>query len=149
MNTRRYIPAVAVVAVVLILTGCTPRDKASVRLQGDRLEIVPCQTIVADKVLTYVRPDGQRTTAQVWSLNGKGTFDPDHPLTYGVEPQGFTSDSGPVAFDYEHSFVSVSFYPLEPSSSGVGKISLAFDGVKLVPGKWLRSDGTVSASPCG
>ena len=127
-------------AVVVLLAGCRPIDVVMTTINDGVLTFAPCEEISGVQHID-VSLDG----VEMWHSRGEdGVFGPTAPVTYGVDPVGFTTDVGPgdllatsdrIQFSLINTAVDQRVWVINPD--------------ELVEGKWLDQYGRLHDSACG
>jgi hypothetical protein len=136
----RRVAAVAV-TLVLLLAGCSPQDYVMTTVRDGTLVFIPCEEITG---VQWITASVSSSDGKVWESRGEdGVFGPTAPATYGVDPEGFTTLTGPEDFDFGDETIHFSL-----SNTAVESRGWIIDGTKLVEGKWLDQNGRLHDKPC-
>jgi hypothetical protein len=147
----RLMGGVVSVAVIFLLTGCTPEARIEATLIGGHIAFIVCDPIVVQ----HLRVDASMTRGDsylktVWRASGDASWPAGQLLPYGVTPVGFTDN---VAHTSIEKFMGYVYLVLNSPAEGDPQQTLQerggnFDLSRLEEGKWLTQEGQLSSSPC-
>ena len=133
-----------VIVAAVCLSGCTPQDHVMTGLVDAQLVFVPCEEIAGVQHITATITSADGVAVEAWHSRGEdGRVGPGRPVTYGIDPPGFTTDVGPEHFDIASS--SIDF--LLRNTAVTDRI-WHLEGSDLVEGKWLDENGNLHDEPC-
>jgi hypothetical protein len=139
------------VAVIFLLTGCTPEARIEATLVGGHLAFIVCDPLVVQHLSVEASVNrGDQNTKTVWRASGGASWPAGQVLSYGVTPVGFTDNVAPTSIEKFQGYV---YLVLNSPAEGDPQQTLQerggnFDLSRLEEGKWLTQEGQLSSSPC-
>jgi len=139
------------VACVAVLSGCTPLDKVSARLDGDTIVFAVCESATVNHIRVDARSvDHSEPIETVWEARSPRpvVFAIGEEITFGVVPEGFEELTRPKAIDlasYNYYFAVVNREYDYPPSEALGGL---FQGSALSADYWINENGEKSDEAC-
>jgi hypothetical protein len=127
----------------LVLTGCTPKDELSVQVHDGALTVALCDPEQSN-VIQFTADD-----EVIWravSQNEPAFLTGE--LLYGVLPDGYANEIGPLPLPLEGLDRLRVELLLEREGDLVGRYGGFFDGDALRSGDWVDEDGRRTAEAC-
>jgi hypothetical protein len=147
----RLMGGVVSVAVIFLLTGCTPEARIEATLVDGRITFIICDPIQVQHLsvdASMTRGDSYLKT--VWRASGGANWPAGQLLSYGVTPVGFTDNVAPTSIEKFHGYALLVLNSPDEGDpqQTLQTRSLSFDLNLLKEGKWLSGHGQISSSPC-
>lgn len=147
INGRRLALVGAMMIAGIALSGCSAVSHVSAELKNGTVQFFNCEAFTFDSVdVAVMSKESPNKTRTMWHSDGPSAISGPVQVTYGVDPSGFSSSSGPRNFDPRTSRIGVLFASSSPDP-GAG-LTATFDGAKLVEGRWLNWNGNLVSAPC-
>jgi len=143
MSTRRRCAGIrAAAAMLLMLTGCSVvGDIWATKDANDSVVFAVCDDFEASELRVRV----QGVEGAAWTASGQHDFAPNETFSYGVDPSGLSTTSGPLELEATDTVV-VSIMP-EDQTEG-SSIRGVFDLDEVNSGDCLAADGRTAEDPC-
>lgn len=136
--------AAAAVALILVLSGCTPSPPIYARLEDGVPTFMVCSAGRPTSIEVKVADRGTVDYGLVLSTTGSGEVPTGSPLTYGVPWSGWQTDVGPLTFDPDDVAISL---VLVRSADQSDLLNAVFAGWDLTSDHWIDDQG-VEHEPC-
>lgn len=134
--------------IVMVMVGCTPIDRLSVRYVEGVLQFASCHTVDANLLEVAVRSAADPTVIEpVWLVEGDIRVRPGDIFTFGEQVEGLiTVVDGDFPSGAREVYVSVG---ARDESGGFRDLRTArFFVADIREGEWTRSNGSRGDEPC-
>ena len=142
MSTRRNAIAAGAIVLAMILSGCSAVSNiwAAMDTSGE-ITFALCDQVDAAEIRVRIQGDD----GPAWVSAGSHDFAEGDRFTYGTDPDGFDSTSGPLPIASSDTVV-VSVLPGESRSEDSARAE--FKVADISSDDWLSADGRRSPNPC-